>query len=811
MTVSPRFPGTAFAENVRTKPMADRSGSGTGQAASGALHGASAGSVTALPAARPDLLKRLEREILAACLAGMSLMLFGLGYPLAAAADNGTRAAPVHFFYTPQWYEQRRLEAQTQPGAAPWLPPNRIGASAVGFASTANMTYHGGSVMQTVTAYAIYWAPPPHSIPNTYQTLLNRWFTDVGGSSLYNIVTQYYEGSPPVHIQNVAAFGNAWVDTANPYPHAGTRTDPLLDADIQAEVTRAIAANGWPNGGLNVAFFVFTAKGVESCADPTDCTIGTTHPVYCAYHAGFFSGASDILIYANMPYDGTWSSGFPFTCGTASPSPNNNPDADIEISTTSHEEFEAVTDPVGDAWYDSGGSSGEIGDKCGFRFGNVAADGGNVTLNGNRYLVQQEWSNAAFNGTAYSGCALAYGTSAPTATASTTQPPAPATATPTRTSTATTSATPSATNTATSTATRTPTATRTLTASRTSTPTPTATMTPTLAPSNTPVPSATATTSPSPTATPVIGLSGHITYYGNAAQAVSAAVVQLQDLSAGSVSALTTSDVNGQFSFAGLGPGDWQLQPQKTGDMGTAVDVVDAIAILESTSGLQTLTAAQLIACDLNGDASVDIIDAVLILQYTVGLITRFPVAQACNSDWAFIPNPAPVPNQHVTVPQLGGTCSPGAIAFQPLVAPASNQDFTAALFGDCTGNWQPAPAAANSTAASGQVHLGRYRRERGRRIAVPLSVERPEGFRGLTANVRYDYTRLRIAGVRAVGSGRHALSAVNTHVRGAVALALASAQPLAEGMVFILEFETTTAGQPRSSALGIQQALVQP
>jgi hypothetical protein len=33
-----------------------------------------------------------------------------------------------------------------------------------------------------------------------------------------------------------------------------------------------------------------------------------------------------------------------------------------------------------------------------------------------------------------------------------------------------------------------------------------------------------------------------------------------------------------------------------------------------------------------------------------------------------------------------------GRIAFDPLVGFAADQDFIAVLFGDCTGNWMPAP-----------------------------------------------------------------------------------------------------------------------
>ena len=152
---------------------------------------------------------------------------------------------------------------------------------------------------------------------------------------------------------------------------------------------------------------------------------------------------------------------------------------------------------------------------------------------------------------------------------------------------------------------------------------------------------------------------------------------------------VTQTDAAGRFSFTGIGTGNWKLSPQKIGDLGNAIDMVDALTILQSTLGTINLTPAQRLACDVSGDGTVNIIDALLILHYTIGLTPRFPVAQQCGSDWAFVPDPAPAINQQVLPPQItSGVCRNGAIAFSPLTASASNQNFSAVLFGDCTGNW---------------------------------------------------------------------------------------------------------------------------
>jgi PKD repeat protein len=153
-----------------------------------------------------------------------------------------------------------------------------------------------------------------------------------------------------------------------------------------------IANNGLPRG-LGAEYFIFTPSGVATCFDSTglDCSAGGTNFDYCAYHSSFGSGSSTTL-YAVMPY--AYVSG----CNSGQ-SPNGDP-ADSTINVTSHENIETITDPLGNAWFDSSGQ--EIGDKCAWNFG--SALGGspgaeyNEQISSGNYWMQQEWSNAT------SGC-----------------------------------------------------------------------------------------------------------------------------------------------------------------------------------------------------------------------------------------------------------------------------------------------------------------------------------------------------------------------------------------------------------------------
>jgi hypothetical protein len=266
-----------------------------------------------------------------------------------------------------------------------------------------NLAYGGGPVMITTTAYAIFWTPNS-TMTASYRTLLNRYFQDIGGTAFNNINTQYYMNPGPVYITNTTVFGGSWLDTTNVYPGGrGTPADPLTGQDLKDEIVRALAANaGWnpPNGSK--LYFVFTEKDIESCADTFQgCTPGVLSPPpgagsYCAYHDHFNNGGN-LVIWANMPYAASWGSCIAITC-----SPNGNLDADVEISPTSHEHFEAVTDPLWDGPNGWTGPGFENGDKCAYNYGPLQDDGHNLVLSGNPYIIQREWSNAS------SGCVTRY-------------------------------------------------------------------------------------------------------------------------------------------------------------------------------------------------------------------------------------------------------------------------------------------------------------------------------------------------------------------------------------------------------------------
>jgi flagellin-like protein len=256
------------------------------------------------------------------------------------------------------------------------------------------LPYGSGPVMAgTANVYAIFWEPTGNVSAN-YNSLISRYFSDVGGSPLYQNLRQYPQAGGL--FPSNAVLAASWVDTGA-YP-----ANPMLDSDIQNEVTRAQTANNWSSTSDNI-FFVFTEKNEGICSDSTHtiCTpdVTTASSGFCAYH--FYFGSSDTL-YAALPYAA--SPTFNGRCTPAAPnaaaagSRPNNDDADLSINLTSHEQMEAATDPLGNAWVTFQGF--ENGDLCAWTFGPNNAHSGDVTWNNNTYSVQQEWDNAV------NGCTL---------------------------------------------------------------------------------------------------------------------------------------------------------------------------------------------------------------------------------------------------------------------------------------------------------------------------------------------------------------------------------------------------------------------
>jgi hypothetical protein len=137
------------------------------------------------------------------------------------------------------------------------------------------------------------------------------------------------------------------------------------------------------------------------------------------------------------------------------------------------------------------------------------------------------------------------------------------------------------------------------------------------------------------------------------------------------------------------------------------------------------------------------------------------------------------------------------------LVGSADDQDFSAVMFGDCTGNWHPSAAGVGaafeaSASSAPQLRLGLARRGRGGRVRFPLFIESPESFHAFDARISFDPGTFRLVAARPVNTARNALVQYNSNVAGVVMLALASTEPIAHDNApfMVLDFQRRRSGR---------------
>ena len=297
------------------------------------------------------------------------------------------------------------------------------------------LIFHNGAVMGTastgpVVLTPIFWSPSGHPMDAGYKNLIVQYLKDVAAASgshtnVFSTLPEYYGTNGGIRYQvgagatisDTSAFPASGCnvandDTRNIYADNSGYDACLDDNQLIAEVDAVVTAQNLPRDNGHM-YLLFLPKHVESCfyAGQTEnaqnvCTINH-HPSagYCAYH----SEAPSTAVYGNMPFP-IYNSPVGYTCGSeynfgTVQSPNNNPDADVEISPTSHEVMEAITDPdTSTGWYDAAGY--ENGDECAYVYGATQGKPNglyNQLIKGHRYLTQEEFSNKDFAATG-GGC-----------------------------------------------------------------------------------------------------------------------------------------------------------------------------------------------------------------------------------------------------------------------------------------------------------------------------------------------------------------------------------------------------------------------
>jgi hypothetical protein len=261
-----------------------------------------------------------------------------------------------------------------------------------------NLSYHGGyngvGVETAPVIYLVFWGSQwNNNDPSGEASILENFYTGVGGSSWLNSVTQYCQGvaSGTVFCNGAGtaagnqsgifkASTNVWYDNTSAAPSQPSQSQ------LAAEAVRAAGHFGVSDNSTT-QYVIATATGNSASGFGTQ---------YCAWHSSTSSSVGQIA-YTNLPY---------ITDAGASCGANFNglgPNAGITI-VGGHEMAETITDQFPNTgWLDSGGA--ENGDKCAWITSGQGASA-DTTLSTGTFPVQSLWSNA-FNSDA-GGCVLSY-------------------------------------------------------------------------------------------------------------------------------------------------------------------------------------------------------------------------------------------------------------------------------------------------------------------------------------------------------------------------------------------------------------------
>lgn len=266
-------------------------------------------------------------------------------------------------------------------------------------------------------------------------------------------------------------------------------------------------------------------------------------------------------------------------------------------------------------------------------------------------------------------------------------------------------------------------------------------------------------------------IGGTVTYFQDARPVPN---VALDLVGVGQQNAVTSSA--GTFSFDNVLTGSYELKAEKD-DHIDGITAMDASLVLQHVAGLQALSANQQLAANVNNIGGISTLDASYILQKSVGNLTGvFPGA---GKYWEFSPADR-------TYPLISGD----------LV----NQNFTAVLIGDVTGNWNedgsqnppppgggvqndPVPFVLDLADAIGEVNDI---------VTLPLEINVGSSFAyALDMVFSYDSALLEIQNVAVDVAGANLFWDENSSQAGEIRVSMAGAQPFAvDGTLLNFQFK---------------------
>ena len=225
------------------------------------------------------------------------------------------------------------------------------------------MNYYGGSVLNTNSTMAIFWGNQWNSSTFAGDKIagLDAFFAGYANSSYARTVTEYSSSAGKI-TTNSTYLGHVIDSTAVP---AGALSVTAAIAEV-CKITNN-------NPAANALYLIYTASGAGNVN-------------YCAWHGWGSCGGRPVQV-AYMPnLDGIAG------CDPQDNLTGNSQGLAAVANVTGHELSETITDPRGNAWFDSSGN--ENGDKCAWSF--PAGNTFSTFSNGARFKLQMEWSNAAY-------------------------------------------------------------------------------------------------------------------------------------------------------------------------------------------------------------------------------------------------------------------------------------------------------------------------------------------------------------------------------------------------------------------------------
>jgi len=178
-------------------------------------------------------------------------------------------------------------------------------------------------------------------------------------------------------------------------------------------------------------------------------------------------------------------------------------------------------------------------------------------------------------------------------------------------------------------------------------------------------------------------ISGKVTYVNGPG---TPAVQYTTIAAAGLVPVSSVTDVNGDYSLSGLGAGAYTVTPSKTNQV-HEISNLDASTVAQHVVGFITLSATKQIAADVTGNGTITSLDAAYIAQFVANLPNP-----GVTGTWKFIP---------------------ASRSYASVLVNSANQDYSAILMGEVTGNWNNAGPLAPSFAGDDSELLGRPERRR--------------------------------------------------------------------------------------------------